>query len=1836
MVELVAELNVALSMDISATIPFEYPTISLLADYLMGCASDVQRAESAQEPIAIVGLACRFPGAENIDEFWHLLNGDKDAISEVSTARIELTGFRAGNQDAYRWGGFIDDVECFDATLFGISPREARSVDPQQRLLLQTAWHALEHAQIAPDSLSGSNTSVFVGISNNDYFRLQGDSEMGWDAYAGTGSALSVAANRISYLLGLEGPSMAIDTACSSSLVAVHQACRSLAHRESHLALVGGVNLVLSADYGEIFSQANMLSPTGRCHTFDEEADGYVRGEGCGFVVLKRLSDALKDGSQVLAVIKGSAVNQDGRSNGLSAPNGLAQQRVIRAALASAGASGADVDYVETHGTGTPLGDPIEVNALKAVLDVGDGAPSKPCWLGAVKSKIGHLESAAGIASLIKTTLILQHKKIPANLHFNVLNPHIDLDASRLLPATKAVGLPTTTDKPLLASVSSFGFGGTNAHVVLQSHHAATRDLPNTLDNTVPHAALLILSAASEVSLRKLAGRYVESLVEPMDALTFNNEFCASANTSRADLHYRVAVVGTQEEISRGLLSVAKDEATELGNVTRGKVNHPPRVAFLFTGQGSQYTNMGSELYQNYEVYRACIDHCDELLKSDLDCSLKLILYGDNSDLIDETRYAQPALVATEIALFELWKHWGVEAEFVLGHSVGEYSAAYAAGVMDLASVLKLVAERARLMSESHGNGAMLSVSVNLDRAKAHLGNTLLDLDVAAINTPDQVVLSGAKKCVLRAKNIFEAVGVEVTLLKVSHGFHSRLMVSAQAHFASAFEGLELKSPVITMITTGGRIDGIVSDTQYWVAQLCQPVRFSDALNYLIEEGADTFVEIGPAPILTALGRSMSAKGRYLPSLRARVDDIQQMQSSLGELYTIGAATFTKNRAKHATCLLPDLPLYPFEKQRFWFEKSLYNTVNSGVISASAEPCGESLDIASDEFESFSTQLPGASGTFLLEHRLEGESVLPAAAYLELMASAIRKSGWVAEAQSMCIRDINFISHLNLSDEPVMVQTLLVRQEGADSGEIQVRAKSLVDAKWVTCASAKFIESATVESPLLPVTDLSMAEAIDTTEFYAAWRERGLEYGPAFQTLTDLSCANGEVQGKVSLTVDIGIWGKRGVHPTLLDGAFQALGALLYGRDTVDHRVPLPTAIESLQLFETPSTELYVRAKIREEASNSTSVVADLELYDRHGVPVAQVVGLSLTWLDAYALVQPGNHTQAQRFQIEWREEDVPAETGEACAAEWLVFHHQQDASVTLFTEASNNAIVPIALESWAHASQEQLLSALAKAKAISRVVVLINHELLDSTTTVDSISKGLALCQFMQRLMLALDSVTTLDADFRLCLLTRQAESVISAEFRAVAQSGVAGMLRSAALEYPHLPLCQCDIPATLDVTEWKLVYTRLNHSLINALVLREGRFFSPVLMPTERTVDEGTPFEIREKGCYLITGGTGGLGVAVAEWLVDAGAKQLVLVGRRGVLDSERSAKISRLRQRGVEVEIFRADLGCLDEVQTLFAHLAERYYPLRGIIHGAGLVDDQPLANITPDSWQRVVEAKALSAHLLDQSSRSLSLDFFVAFSSISSVMGSAGQCNYAAANAMLDALMAERRNRGESGICINWGPWGKIGMASGADLSARLKRQGITPMEPAEALMNLGQVLTRGDGQTVVADIDWQQFSERSPLSELPALLQELMKSVATASDSPNSAAVLSLPLPETLVLLPEEEALKEILLGLGLLISQVLHINDDAVLQNHERVSALQLSQLGIDSLMAMELRNRIRTWTHAELPAHILIGNNRMSAAAELIHQKMLMRCLSVQSVEHDATADEDTEVFVL
>ncbi|BAY95609.1 MULTISPECIES: type I polyketide synthase [unclassified Tolypothrix] len=854
------------------------------------------------EPIAIIGLGCRFPGnANDPDSFWNLLHKGIDAVTEVPPGRWDVDAYYDPNPDApgktyTKQGGFIQQVDQFDPLFFGISPREAVSLDPQQRLLLEVTWEALENAGQPPTKLRNSQTGVYVGICTDDYAQrnMSLENRFLMDAHFGTGNARSMAVGRISHFLGLQGPNIQLDTACSSSLLAVHLACQSLRSKESNLALAGGVNLILWPLSTISRCKLKALAPDGRCKTFDVAADGYGQGEGCGMVVLKRLSDAMADGDNVLAVIRGSAVNHDGPSSGLTVPNQMAQKEVIQQALQNARVEPHQVSYVEAHGTGTSLGDPIELESLAAVY--GKNRPiNQPLVVGSVKTNFGHLEAAAGVCGLMKVVLSLQNQEIPPHLHLNKPNPHIPWHQLPLVVPTKAIPW-NVGNQSRIAGISAFGISGTNVHIILEE--APQQIQPEkSLERKLQ---ILSLSAKTPKALAELVSSYAHHL-ENNPELELE-DICHTANTGRVHFNHRLAVITSDKaELATKLsnITVGK-EVTEIFSGQISNSTSSPKVAFLFTGQGSQYVNMGWQLYQTQPTFRKTLEECDQILRPYLEQPLLSVLYpqstvlAENSSLLNQTAYTQPALFAIEYALAQLWQSWGIKPDVVMGHSVGEYVAATVSGVFSLEEGLKLMATRGRLMQQLPSGGEMVSVLASESQVKDVIASYADKVAIAAINGADSIVISGVGEAIQAICRNFAQMGITTKPLQVSHAFHSPLMEPMLADFEAVAQEVTYSQPRIRLISNITRQEATenIATPEYWVNHVRQPVHFAQSMQTLHRQGYKLFLEIGPKPILLGMGRQCLPEnvGLWLPSLRPPQEDWQQMLSSLGQLYTQGVA----------------------------------------------------------------------------------------------------------------------------------------------------------------------------------------------------------------------------------------------------------------------------------------------------------------------------------------------------------------------------------------------------------------------------------------------------------------------------------------------------------------------------------------------------------------------------------------------------------------------------------------------------------------------------------------------------------------------------------------------------------------------------------------------------------------------------------------------------------------------------------------------------------------------------------------------------------------------------------
>lgn len=1220
---------------------------------------------SRSEPIAIVGIGCRFPGkAVTPEAFWNDLREGRDSITEVPSDRWDIERYYDPNPEvpgkmSSRWGGFIEGVDQFDAALFDITPREARSMDPQQRILLEVAWEALMdagHASVA--ALEGSSTGVFVGITTDDYAQLQMEAKglQGIDTYFASGTARSIASGRISYHFGLLGPAISIDTACSSSLVAVHQACQSLLAGECRMALAAGVNVILSPTTTVALTRYQMMAPDGLCKAFDAAADGFVRGEGCGVVVLKRLKDAQADNDRVYALILGSAANQDGPSSGLTAPNGPSQEAVIRAALKRAKVTPAQVGYVEAHGTGTALGDPIEVRALGECF-CESRSPERPLVIGSVKTNIGHLEAASGIAGLIKTALILHHRQIPPNLHFRTPNPNIPWERYPLLVPTQCMPLKAE-GKQALAGVTGLGFSGTNVHVVLST---APVDMPAQAANERP-LHITTLSARTADALLQQVKSHLQWFDSAPAGFLANAAYTLGAGRTH-ELH-RLAVVGADfGQLSHELQAFLSGEQCTVRMGVLPESGEHPRPAFLFTGQGAQYPGMGRVLYQTHPHFRASIDRCDTLLVPLLERSIRKVLFPDTenqSQIIHETLYTQPALFVLEYALAQLWFSWGVKPTFVMGHSIGEYVAACIAGVVSLEDALKMVVTRSRIMQSIPTRGAMHAIMASeaevARRVVPHAGC----VSIAAVNGPMHIVISGDSKSVEHISQSFRKDGVLVVELNVSQAFHSPLLDPVLDQFEKGIGGIRFQRPRLRLVSnvSGSFVSADeVGNPGYWRRHARSAVRFLDGMRTLAENGCRLFIEIGPQPVLLGMARRFLGESEYrwLPSLDRQSDDWRCILTSLAEAHVAGVPVnwedFDEPYTRRRICL----PGYPFERRRFWFTETLprpsqHSSLCRIPVSESCHPLlGTRIDTATGRIL-YRSRVGGGETAFFTDHRVSGAASLPLAALLEA-ALAAGEQLWGS-------------SH-PVREENVSMDRMILLPEGADvelewvldpnpDGTCAFRLFSRseyesTDGKWQQHAAGTLrkLEDVEVDGSSHTISE-SHAEILrrcprhmEQGRFYRLLARAGLDFGPAFRTLETLWVGNGEALGRLQAEESDGIGdGAFGFSPLLLDGALQVIAAAMAGEESADDHFPLhlPVGVDHIRLASYHGGPLWGHAKLRDRPdTGSRSITCDVYLTDENGRRVAVLSGCHLLSVDTDALASWKQLTpQNLLYRIRW------------------------------------------------------------------------------------------------------------------------------------------------------------------------------------------------------------------------------------------------------------------------------------------------------------------------------------------------------------------------------------------------------------------------------------------------------------------------------------------------------------------------------------------------------------------------------------------------------------------------
>jgi len=1793
----------------------------------------VRSLENARTaPIAVVGMGCRFPGgADSPDAFWRLLAAGVDAVGPIPPDRWDVDAYYSPDRDApgkmyTRQGAFLAGIDEFDPLFFGMAPREAIGLDPQQRLLLEVCWEALEDAAIAPQRLAGSNAGLFVGLFMDDYAGLafhSGDAEQ-IDAYTTLGSLRSMAAGRLAYFLDIHGPAVQFDTACSSSLLAVHEACQSLRSGACDLALAGGSNLMLTPDATIGICKLNVAAEDGRCKTFAADADGYGRGEGCGIVVLKRLADAVADGDPIRAVIRGSAVNHDGRSNGLTAPNGAAQEAVVRQALADARVLPAQIQYAEAHGTGTLLGDPIEVMALDAVLGKERPAHS-PLLIGSVKTNIGHLEAAAGIAGLIKVILAIPARAIPPSLHFTEPNPHVPW-------AQLQVQVPTeltpwrATDGERMAGVSAFGMSGTNVHVIVSEAPAHSRPAATTA--RVPQ--LLTLSARNAPALIDLAGKYAAHLAEDPDIRL--EDICLTANHGRSHFEHRLSVVATSTAEMRDLLrSVARGaqaDAISTGTVAPGT---RPKVAFLFTGQGAQYVNMGRRLYETEPRLREMLDMCDDLLAAAGERRVLDVLYpaeATRADVLDATIHTQPALFALEVALAHLWQAWGVQPALVAGHSVGEFAAACVAGVFSLEDGLRLVAARGRLMQALPTGGAMATAQISPARAGEIIAPFTGQVTLAAINGPENVTISGAVPAIEAICATLTDQGVKTKRLSISHAFHSPLIEPMVAAFAAVAQQVSYRPPAIPILSNvSGKVAGAeIAGAAYWVRHLTAPTQFAANVTCLAESGCTLMVEIGPRPTLLGMAQAQLSGDHvhWLPSLRPPLDDRRQMLESLGRLFVAGVDVDWAAVAEGDHARRIHLPTYPFQRQRYWVEPGKTTVQRVAGTTRNALPIrpvrAPLLGATLFEIDLDRRRLP-----FLADHLIGEQTVVAGATHLSMVLTALATTGAPSTVQ---VSDLLFTQPLVLEPDAAARLQLVLRDAEAGRRAFDLASIDTAGDAWRVHATGVVQDVDGAKdggwATLAEVQARCNTHSAGVAQDGADDASTALHLGPSFRWTVDTWANAAESETLALLRRPAAIDDTLAPHPGLLDSCFH-----LFDRFEPAHapgEVFVPFAVSRCR-FATDATldEVWCRSVVR-PAGEAGRVVGDLYLYAADGRPIAELLGFELRRVPLDGLLQR-HAVDEWLYSVEWEpapsHEDGHRESGR----HWLIFVDAAGTGSALAERLAAQGEFCTVVETGAGFARRTAgkyvvdrmspahldalmaeLSTLPDRPAPNHVIDLgaldtDSYPALDVPhVTWQTTTAALYLAQ-------ALAGKAWRDAP-TLSFVTRGAQMAGTQSSVAPAQAAVWGLARAIQLEQPD-QACTCiDLDpggAPAQAADDLLSLLMLPGMAAEQWAVRGGERLVARLTSLSRRLghaqlpEQGTHYRV--DASYLVTGGFGALGLRTARHLIAGGARCLVLTAR-----SEPSPavadEIARWRADGIQVLTASTDIADRDQVRALLARVESTMPPLRGIFHVAGLLDDGVLLNQSGERLQRVMAPKVAGAWHLHELTAALPLDHFVCFSSAASVLGAAGQANYAAANAFMDGLIQARRHAGLPGLSINWGPWAEAGMAvaAGPHAATRWEDAGMTLMPPDRALAALDRLADSGIAQATVIDVNWQRYVQRYPANAVPRLLTHV-GAVGTAWD--DSAQVP--PFMRELNGAPAAERLPRLKTHVRNIVAGVLRLGDTQQLQGRQ-----SLFDLGLDSLMAIELKNKLERSLGVSLRATLVFDHPTVEELETFLAGKVL------------------------
>jgi len=1844
----VEKLNAVFGTALSISVLFSFTNVNMLTDHIYKLMNKNKKNEVREEMsnenvqngdrIAIIGTSCRFPaGANSNEQFWDVMMSGKDGIVDIPESRWDLHKYYDEDENApgkmyCRKGGFLDQpIDEFDAGLFNISPMEASFLDPQQRLLLELTWEAFENAGLDISKYSGSNTGVYLGISSDEYALsgiYSGDlTKVG--AYSLTGGCVSAICGRVSYIFGFEGPCLGVDTACSSSLTALHLACNAIKAGEAEMAVVSGVNLILSPVISVAFSKLRAISPDGHSKAFDASANGYARAEGGGVLLLKKLSEAVRDKDNILGVICATGINQDGKSNGLTAPNGAAQAKLMRNTLAASNLTAQDIDYLEMHGTGTKLGDPIEVSAVAEVY-CENRSKENPLRIGSVKSNIGHLEPVSGIASIIKVLLALKNKTIPANLHFNTPNPYIDWDNIPI----KVVSEPSKWEKQndiRRAGINGFGFGGSNAHVIIEEYKATEENKEESTEKTENNIGLdyiLKITAKNEKSLREYIFKYIKRIEQCEDA-DFA-DLIYSADRGRSDFNYRLAITGgSREEISdrlKGFLIGANPSGVFCSHGEKNIYQKDRKFIFMFTGQGSQYVNMGKMLFESSKAFKEAMTLCDRLFKPYILESVINLLYGDKakSEIIERTVFAQPLIFSIDYALYKMWESYGIVPEIVMGHSIGEYAAAVAAGIVSLEDAVKLVSLRGRLMDIAPGEGAMGTIFANEATVKSLIEKYSVDVSIATINAKESYVISGERAAVDKILADAEEQGIRIKRLKVSHAFHSKMMEPIMEDFKSYASEVSFSAPKLRYASALYAEEigkNQILDADYWTRHIREKVDFYHTVKNIDATEEYVFLEVGANRILSALCKLIFDEDKFIAStLNMKRNDAQQVSETLALLYAAGAHIQWENLEFKGQKLWKriSVPNYPYDKNKFWLELDYDNRENMTSSMYVHSLLGERIESPfMENTVVFQRKFTANEPYFMSEHIIFNMPISPAAAHVSFVLSAVKE---LKNPASCTIKSIEFRAPLVVnSDEERLVQVCLQEKEdGRLKFTIVSRDDNSPETQWLTHAVGEVLIN----------TDYTLSQKqTDFTEFetwklnpippeegtYALMRSSGFYLGDGFRRIMKTAHEinnEGEYVSQIIPLANIPDLEKYILYPGTIDSIFQTGTLLEVTRrqekdklvvDSVIEETMIPYFLEEFTYNYKAMSQLQAYTSIR--STDKNFIHADIEAFNEKGELVVRIKDLMARITNRDSLLQgiQNNFNQFYYHPI-WVETDesydltqgskpmryvvVSDESSMAeCLSKRLSEYGIESDSVINGDETylkKNDHVYQINQsneDSWSRllndiiAANEGSQIKIIYCSGMNRVYQIEQGKLSGINT--ENLKGLLYLIQAVERL--------GVNDNIRIKVLTKNAQQVSEEQGGNLSQAPLWGFAKVLGLEFPKV------FEGIVDVDEQSLREGNLVAELVtknaDEVCLHDGkRYVGRIIKHSKRakrTERSRKSLTVMEDATYLITGGTGAVGMVFVDRLVNMGAKNLLLLCRRQPSEKV-NLRINEFRNKGIQIKIVYADVCDGEGLETALTQAIHELPAIRGVIHAAGAISDKFIVDQTWKNFETVLNPKVSGLVNLYNLLNKDELDFLIMMSSITSLLGNLGQSNYAAANYFLNRFAAEMTRQGIPVYSMCWGPWQSGGMASErAEVERNMNTMGLKAFPNEVGGQIIEQFFSQPFGDLMIADIDWKTMGNNTNENSQRALLADILAeySVQKKSDDEDTSIL------DTLKSMEKRDEKKAFLLDIlqkvcgkimGFSRSELLDVN-------------IALREQGADSLMMFSMRSTVNKQLNTDI-----------------------------------------------